>query len=76
MKMAKGKLFEYAVLYHPKEKKDAAGNPLDDKKSIIVKDITSILATSEKEVGMMAAKSIPPEYDNKLDDVEIIIRPL
>lgn len=74
--MAKGKLFEYAVLYHPKEKKDAAGNPLDDKKSIIVKDITSILATSEKEVGMMAAKSIPPEYDNKLDDVEIIIRPL
>jgi hypothetical protein len=74
--MPRGKLFEYAVLYHPKEKKDAAGNALEEKKSIIVKDITSILATSDKEVGMMAARSIPPEYENKLDDVEIIVRPL
>lgn len=73
--MAKGKLFEYAVIYHPKEKKDAAGNPLETKKSIIVQDITRILAGSDKEVAMMAAKSIPDEYNEKLDDVEIVIRP-
>lgn len=73
--MAKGKLFEYAVLYHPKEKKDAAGNPLETKKSIIVTDVKRVLAISDKEVGMLAAKSIPPEYEDKLDDVEIVIRP-
>ena len=73
--MAKGKLFEYAVLYHPKENKDAAGNPLESKKSIIVTDVTRVLAVSDKEVGMLAAKSIGAEYEDKLDDVEIVIRP-
>ena len=73
--MAKGKLFEYAVLYHPREKKDAAGNPIETKKSIIVTELTRVLATSDKEVGMLAAKAIPDEYNDKLDDVEIIIRP-
>ena len=73
--MAKGKLFEYAVVYHPREKKDAAGNPIESKKSIIVQDITRVLAGSDKEVAMLAAKSIPDEYNDKLDDVEIVIRP-
>jgi hypothetical protein len=73
--MAKGKLFEYAVIFHPKEKKDAAGNPLEHKKSIVVTDVTRVLAVSDKEVGMLAAKSIPEEYSDKLDDVEIVIRP-
>lgn len=73
--MAKGKLFEYAVLYHPKEKRDAAGNPLESRKSILVSKPEFILAGSDKEVAMLAAKSIPAEYDDKLDDVEIVIRP-
>lgn len=73
--MAKGKLFEYAVLYHPKEKKDAAGNPLESKKSIVVKEPTTVVAVSEQEVGILAAKSIPSEYEDKLEDVEIVIRP-
>lgn len=73
--MAKGKLFEYAVLYHPKEKKDAAGNPLETKKSQIVTEVTRVLAASDKEVAMLAAKSLPDEYNDKLDDVEIVIRP-
>ena len=74
--MAKGKLFEYAVLYHPKIKKDAAGNELESKKSILVQPLTAVIAVSEKEVGMLAAKSLPAEYDDKLEDVEILIRPL
>jgi hypothetical protein len=73
--MAKGKLFEYAVLYHPKTKKDAAGNPIEDKKSILVSDVTRVLATSDKEVAMLAARSLPEEYTDKLEDVEIVIRP-
>ena len=73
--MAKGKVFEYVVIYHPKEKKDAAGNPTETKKSIIVTDVQRVLATSDKEVGMLAAKAIPDEYNDKLEDVEIVIRP-
>lgn len=73
--MAKGKLFEYAVIFHPKEKKDAAGNPIEDKKSILVKDLTRVLAGSDKEVAILAAKAIPAEYEDKLEQVEIVIRP-
>lgn len=73
--MPKGKLFEYAVLYHPKEKKDAAGNPLDSKKSIVIKEPTTVIAGGEQEVGILAAKAIPAEYEDKLEDVEIVIRP-
>ena len=73
--MAKGKLFEYAVLYHPPETKDAAGNPIENKKSILVKEPTRVVAVSEPEVAMLAAKSIPDEYNDKLEHVEIVVRP-
>jgi hypothetical protein len=73
--MARGSLFQYAVLYHPREKKDAAGNPTETKKSILVTPVTNILATSDKEVGILAARSLPEEYLDKLDDVEIIVKP-
>ena len=73
--MVKGKLFEYAILFHPKEKKDAAGNPLDDKKSLVVTPVQTVLATGDNEVAMLAAKGIPDEYNDKLDQVEIVIRP-
>lgn len=73
--MAKGKLFEYEVLYHPKTKKDAAGNPMEEKKSILVSAPQHVLAVSDKEVAMLAARSLPEDYTDKLDDVEIVIRP-
>ena len=56
--MAKGKLFEYAVLYHPratKEQRDAGESP----KTEIVQEIKTILAESDKEVGIMAARALP-----------------
>ena len=73
--MAKSNLYEYIILFHPKEKKDAAGNPLETKKSILVKEPTSVLAETEQEVGMIAARSIPAEYEDKFNDLEIKIRP-
>lgn len=73
--MAKGKLFEYAILYHPKEKKDVAGNPTETKKSVVIQAPVTVIAVSDKEVAMLAAKAIPGEYDDKLEDVEIAIRP-
>ena len=73
--MAKGKLFEYAVLYHPKVKKNAAGEVVEEKKSEVVVQPTSVLATTDQEVAMLAARSIPQELTDKLDCVEIVVRP-
>jgi hypothetical protein len=72
--MAKGKLFEYAVLFHPKPKKDAAGSE-EAEKSTILTDVTRQLAATPAEVSILAARSIPPEYLDRLEQVEIVVRP-
>jgi hypothetical protein len=68
------KLFEYAVVYHPKPTKDAQGNdttPAD----VLVTPVSWVLAKSDKEVAIIAAKGIGDDYNDKLDQVEICIRP-
>lgn len=70
----KGQLFEYAVLHHPKPKKDAQGNE-ESLKSTLVTDVTRVLAGSQQEVSILAARSIPESYLDKLEEVEIKIRP-
>ena len=72
--MAKGKLFEYAVLYHPKPIKDAAQNDVTPASTIIV-SATVALFKDEKEAGIKASRSIPPEYDDKLEYCEVLVRP-
>jgi len=72
--MAKGQLFEYAVLYHPKPTKDPAGNDTTPKSTMIVEP-TRILADNDKEVSIKASRAIPPTYDDKLELVEILVRP-
>lgn len=72
--MARGKLFEYAVLYH-EPNKDLNAPVGDIKSSKMIVDPTRVLASSEKQVAMMAAKAVPADYDDELDDVEILIRP-
>jgi hypothetical protein len=69
-----GKLFEYAVLYHPNATKDQieAG---ETPKSIIIVQPTRVLAASAEHVAMLAARSLPEEYTDKLDDVEVLVRP-
>lgn len=69
--MAKGKLYEYAVLYHPKaSKKDEEPGP-----STVIVDVTRVLCQDEKEAAMLAARAIPAEYTDKLAQVEIAVRP-
>lgn len=68
------KLFEYVVLYHPKaSKKDEESGVVN--KSKIVVDLKRDLAANEKEIAIRAAREIPEEYLDKLDQVEIAIRP-
>lgn len=68
------KLFEYAILHHPKVVKDQAGNETQGPDTIL-KEPTHVMAASDKEVAMRAAREIPEAYLNKLEEVEICVRP-
>lgn len=68
------KIFEYAVLHHPvatKEQQERGDKP----KSTLIVDVKRVLANNEKEAAMLAARDIPEEYTDKLDRVEIALRP-
>lgn len=75
--MSKGRVFEYAILHHPRPKKAKEGEPEDRPKSVFINGgIQHIIAKDETEVGMIAARHIPDEFMDKLDEVEIVVRPL
>lgn len=68
------KLFEYAVIYNPlptKEQNERGEKP----KSELIVDVKRVLSNSEKEAMMLAARDIPDAYTDKLDRVEIALRP-
>lgn len=67
--MAKKKLFQYAVLFHPTEKEITDNN----KSSKIIIDLTTVLELDEKTVAIKAHRAIPEEYLDKLEQVEVII---
>jgi hypothetical protein len=68
------KLFEYAVIYNPAPTKDQQERGEKPKSELIV-DVTRVLSNNEKEAMMLAAREIPEEYTDKLDRVEIALRP-
>jgi hypothetical protein len=68
------KLFEYAVLFHPpvtQDDKDWARRIRS--KALILP--TAILAKDEAEVRAKAFREIDAEYDDKLDQVEVLVVP-
>lgn len=69
--MVTNKLFQYAILWHPTEKqvKD------EGLKSLILVDLSSILAQDLKTATMAAAMKVPTERQSELDQIEIVIRP-
>lgn len=70
------KMFEYAVLYHPNPTKDQHDRGESPKSEVIVKP-TTVVATTEAEVQRIASRAIPESFEteNKMDLVEILIRP-
>jgi hypothetical protein len=70
----RGKLFQVAILYHPKATKDQNERG-EVPKSVIVKAPEHVLATTDREAGIRAAKGLPDDYLDKLEDVEILVRP-
>lgn len=71
----RGRLFQYAVIYHPRQTKDQVERG-ESPKSVIITDLTTKLAKSEQEVAMLAARSITgDEYLADLENVEVLVRP-
>ena len=66
--MAKSKLFQYVILWHPNEKEEKEG-----KKSEIIKELTTILEKDEKTVSIKASREIPDKYMDSLEQVEVVI---
>ena len=68
------KLYEYAVIYNPMQSKEQNERGEKPKSELIV-DVKRVLSNSDKEAMMLAARDIPEEYTDKLDRVEIALRP-
>jgi hypothetical protein len=72
--MARGKLFEYAVLYHPKPTKDQNDRG-DTPKSELLIEPKVVLASGPDQVATLASRALPETHLDKLDDIEIVVRP-
>lgn len=68
--MARSKLFQYAILWHPTEKQEKEGQ-----KTTVVVEPKIILAPDLNAAGMMAAMEIPADKKGEVDQLEIAMRP-
>ncbi len=66
------KVFEYVVWID--EKKDKQTDAVVDPAVVIVSP-TTVLAKDDGQVAMIAARQIPDEYADRLDRVQISVRP-
>ena len=64
------KAYQYLIILHPtpKERKDG-------KRAELIDGIVTVLAKDDGEAMLKAARSIPDEHADKLDRVEVAVRP-
>ncbi len=67
---AQAQLFEYAILHHPTTKK---GEPAA--RSVIAVEPTRVLAKTRDEAAIHAARAIPATLIDRVDELEILVRP-
>ncbi len=69
--MAKSKMFQYAVLWHPTEKQEKE----EGSKPKMIIEPKAILANDQNSATIAAAMDIPSEYKSQLDQIEVVLRP-
>jgi hypothetical protein len=69
--MSNFKLFQYAIIWHPTQKQVKE----EGLKSKVIQKITNLLASDQGSASISAAMSIPQEYKDQIDQIEIAIRP-
>lgn len=67
-------LFEFCAIYHPLQTKEQRDKGEHQKSEMIVK-VQQILAKNEGAAQVLASRQIPEAFLDKLDHVEIIVRP-
>ena len=72
--MVRKTIFEYAVLFNPPEKYDESGNEIPQS-TVLVQDVTRIMASDVTEATLLAARNIPAEYLTQMDRIEVAVRP-
>jgi hypothetical protein len=70
----KSKLFEYVILHHytPTKAEEEQGKKPTSK---LLVEPTRLLARDEREAMLALAREIPAEYLDRLDEVEVVLRP-
>lgn len=66
----KAKLFQFAAIYHPTKEEEK-----DGKISELIIEPATLLATEEQVAVMKAVRMIPPKYEDKLENIDIVVRP-
>lgn len=64
------RVFQYLAFFTPNEAEVEAG----EKPRLIVQP-TFVVSESQQAVALLAARAIPDEYVDKLDRVEVAVRP-
>lgn len=64
-------LFEYAVILQPKKDKD--GEVTEEGKLVV--EPTTVLAKDGDQASLLAGRSIPEEYLDRLDRLTLAVRP-
>jgi hypothetical protein len=72
--VVRGQLFEYAVIYHPRQTKEQAERA-ESPKSVLLIGPKTVLASSKEVAGTLAAREIPAEHIEHLEDIQIAVRP-
>lgn len=62
----KSKLYQYAVILNPTDEKE-------DSKLIV--DLKTTLAKSESAVQMIAIREIPKQYEDRFEEISVVVRP-
>lgn len=66
-------LFQYSILYVPK-KKSSDKTSKTDKAQVLVK-VTDVLAEDAQQATILASRAIPEAYLDRLDEVQLAVRP-
>lgn len=64
------KAFQILAIFNPSKEEEKKGE-----KAKFIVELTTILAKDANAAGMIAARKIPDEYMDRIDQVEVAVRP-
>lgn len=64
------KIFQFAILLHPTSKEREEG-----KSSELIVPVTTVVAPDQNGATLQAGRAIPANYLDKLDRLEVAVRP-